>query len=95
MATAGGSGQQHRLFGGHGLYGGFADALALAFELALTPMVFALLGWWLDGWLGTRPLFTASLSGITAVYVLVKAVLIYKAKAEAEEEGKPWTRRRR
>jgi F0F1-type ATP synthase assembly protein I len=37
---------------------GFEDGLGRAFELALTPMIMALLGHLLDRWLGLVPLFT-------------------------------------
>src|SRR4029450_11093471 len=33
---------------------GFGDALATAFELALTPVIMGLIGWQLDRWLRTR-----------------------------------------
>ena len=35
---------------------GFGDALQVAVELAVTPAIFAFLGWKLDSWLGTSPL---------------------------------------
>src|SRR6266702_2008820 len=52
----------HRGAGGRGerpwaerqaLYGGFGEALSQAFEFAVTPILFAALGWWIDGRLGT------------------------------------------
>jgi F0F1-type ATP synthase assembly protein I len=39
------------------LNNGFGEALSRAFELAVTPGLFAGLGWLLDRWLGTTPLF--------------------------------------
>ena len=36
---------------------GFGDALALGVEIVVTPLLFAPLGWWLDGRFGTGPLF--------------------------------------
>ena len=38
------------------LHQGAGDALSTAFELAVTPAVFAFVGWRLDAWLGTSPL---------------------------------------
>ena len=37
---------------------GFGDGLARAMELALTPTIFGGLGWLVDRWVGTLPLFT-------------------------------------
>ena len=37
---------------------GFDDGLSKAFELALTPAVLGVGGWWLDGRLEVTPLFT-------------------------------------
>jgi F0F1-type ATP synthase assembly protein I len=39
------------------LNNGFGDALSRAFELAATPAIFAGIGWLVDRWLGTSPLF--------------------------------------
>jgi len=76
------------------LYGGFGATLAQAFEMAVTTLIFALGGLWLDARLGTTPAFTVGLSALVFVYVSWRAVWQYKARVEAEEEGKPWTRRR-
>lgn len=40
-----------------------------SYELVLSPVIFGLLGWWVDGLLGTRPLVTV----IAAVFALVAA----------------------
>lgn len=40
------------------MYNGFADSLSRAVELAVTPLVFAGLGFLLDRWLGLVPLLT-------------------------------------
>lgn len=37
---------------------GAGDALSKAFEMVATPAVFGVGGWYLDGWLNTRPLAT-------------------------------------
>jgi F0F1-type ATP synthase assembly protein I len=36
---------------------GFGDGLSRAFELSATPAIFAGLGWLIDRWVGTQPLF--------------------------------------
>jgi hypothetical protein len=77
------------------LYGGFGEALAQAFEFAAVPVLFALAGVWLDGRLGIRPWLTVALLVVGITGVVARAIYAYKARVEAEEEGKPWTRRRR
>ena len=37
------------------LYSGFGDTFTRAFEIVVTPLIFGLIGWWIDGRLGTRP----------------------------------------
>ena len=73
----------------------FGDALAYAFEFAVTPVLFAGLGWLLDRWLGTAPVLLVALAGFAFVGVSLRTIYRYKEKMEREEEGKPWTRRRR
>ncbi len=94
----------HRGAGGRGerpwaerqaLYGGFGEALSQAFEFAVTPILFAALGWWIDGRLGTSPVVLVALAALGFTGVCVRAIYRYKEKVEREEEGKPWTRRRR
>ena len=77
------------------LSGGFGEAMAQAFEFAVVPVLFGLLGLWLDGLLGIRPVLTVVLLVIGITGVVARTLYTYKAKVEAEEEGKPWTRRRR
>jgi F0F1-type ATP synthase assembly protein I len=73
----------------------FGEALAYAFEFAATAVLFAGLGWLLDRWLGTEPLLIVVLSAFGFIGVCLRTVYRYKEKVELEEEGKPWTRRRR
>jgi hypothetical protein len=73
----------------------FGEALAYAFEFAITPVLFAGLGWLLDQWLGTAPILTVVLAGFAFIGVCLRTAYRYKEKVELEEEGKPWTRRRR
>jgi Putative F0F1-ATPase subunit Ca2+/Mg2+ transporter len=77
------------------LYGGFGDALSQAFEFAVIPVLFALAGLGLDAWLGTAPVFVVALASLGLVGVCLRTIYTYKARVEAEEEGKPWTRRQR
>jgi Putative F0F1-ATPase subunit Ca2+/Mg2+ transporter len=77
------------------LYGGFGETLAQAFEFAVVPVLFGLLGVWLDGRLGTGPWLTVLLLVVGIIGVVARAIYAYKVRVEAEEEGKPWTRRRK
>jgi F0F1-type ATP synthase assembly protein I len=74
---------------------GFGEGLAQAFEFAAIPLLFAALGWWLDDRLGTSPILTVALAALGFVGVCLRTIYHYIAKVERDEEGKPWTRRRR
>lgn len=89
-----GEGERSRL-PGRGLYGGFGEALAQAFEFAVIPVLFALGGLWIDARLGTRPWATVVLVAVGLTGVIARSLYTYKARIEADEEGKPWTRRPR
>jgi F0F1-type ATP synthase assembly protein I len=73
---------------------GFGDALALGVEMVFTPLLFAAAGWWLDGRIGTRPLFAILFGALALVGVSVRVYYEYVARMAKEEEGKPWTRHR-
>ncbi|MGH9211606.1 MAG: AtpZ/AtpI family protein [Acidimicrobiales bacterium] len=64
---------------------GFGDALSMAVELAVTPALFAFLGWQLDNWLGTAPLFLLVLFVFTISYEIWKLFMRYDAKMRREE----------
>jgi positive regulator of sigma E activity len=74
------------------LYNGFGNALAQAVEFAGTPLIFFLVGLWLDHRLGTGRIFELVLFLAALVGVSVSAYYRYKAAMEQEEEGKPWKR---
>jgi F0F1-type ATP synthase assembly protein I len=59
------------------LYNGFGNALSRGFELVVTPLVFALLGWFLDRWLGTAPLLAVALGAFGFAGVCVRSYLRY------------------
>jgi len=67
------------------LNNGFGNALTAAVELAVTPAIFALLGWQLDRWLGTSPLFLLVLFVFTMGYVSWKQYVAYDAKMRRQE----------
>jgi hypothetical protein len=64
---------------------GFGDALQVAVELAVTPAIFALAGWWIDGRLGTFPAFFLVLFLFTFSYVAWKQYRLYQDRMVREE----------
>jgi F0F1-type ATP synthase assembly protein I len=66
---------------------GFGDALARAFELVVTPGVFALLGWLLDRRLGTTPLFAFVFFFLVLGYVVWTLWMGYEADMQRHEQG--------
>lgn len=71
---------------------GFSDALGMAVELVATPMLFVLLGYWLDRWFGTGPVLAIVLGLFGLTGVVLRAYYWYQASMTREEEGKPWKR---
>ncbi|MGH9183933.1 MAG: AtpZ/AtpI family protein [Acidimicrobiales bacterium] len=71
---------QHRAQGG-----GAGEGMALAFELAVTPMLFGFLGYRLDQWAGTLPLLTVVLSTFCFGYMLWRTWVGYEAEMRAHE----------
>ncbi len=66
---------------------GFGDALQVAVELAVTPAIFAFLGWRLDEWLGTTPAFLVGFFLFTFCYVAWREYARYQVRmAEHEQE---------
>ncbi|NNE72078.1 MAG: AtpZ/AtpI family protein [Acidimicrobiales bacterium] len=48
------------------------------FELTLSPLLFGLLGWWIDRRLDTTPIFVITLAVLALVGVIVKIVFTYR-----------------
>jgi F0F1-type ATP synthase assembly protein I len=67
------------------LNNGFGNALATAFELALTSAIFAFIGWRIDLWLGTTPIFLLVLFLFTATYEFLKLYRDYDARMREHE----------
>ncbi len=78
-AESGSTGSRH-------LHKGFGDSLALAFELAVTPAVFAGLGWMLDRRLGTSPLFLVVFFVVVFAYLAWKQFVRYDADMNAQHD---------
>ncbi len=63
---------------------GFGNALSTAFELAVSPILMALLGWWIDDRLGTFPGVFVFLFAFTVGYVSWKQYRIYQDRMAAQ-----------
>lgn len=61
------------------------DTLGRGMDLALTLLVFLLLGFALDSWLGVFPLFTIVLVVVAAVGAFVRLKYVYDATMERLE----------
>lgn len=66
---------------------GFGNAMGTATELALLPAVFGFLGWLVDGWLDTRPLFLVAFLVFAFAGMLVRAWIGYDAEMREQERG--------
>ncbi|MGH9185351.1 MAG: AtpZ/AtpI family protein [Acidimicrobiales bacterium] len=64
---------------------GFDDGLAKAFELAITPAIFAFFGWLLDRWIGTSPLFVVLLFAVVMAYEVWRLFVRYDADMRDHE----------
>jgi len=72
------------------LYNGFGDGLARAFEYAVTPAIFGVLGYLLDRAIGTVPIFTIILPLLCVVGMFLKTWYTYDADMRAQEARSPW-----
>lgn len=68
------------------LNNGFGNALTTAVELAVTPALMALFGWYLDRWVGTTPLFFLFFFVFTLGYVSWREYTQYQVKMEQQEQ---------
>jgi hypothetical protein len=73
-------------------YQGFGDTLAVAVELAVTPVVFGLIGYGLDRWLGVVPLLTIVLVVFSIAGLSVRMWFDYDTRMKAHEAAGPWAR---
>ncbi len=56
---------------------GFSDALGRGIDLALTPVVFGLIGWLIDRVAGTSPIFTIAVATLGVAGTAAKIKLGY------------------
>ena len=74
-------------------WSGFSNAFSHAFEMAAVTVLFVLFGLWIDGRVGTRPLFTVALGLLAVIGLAARAYYTYLAQVGREEKGKPWLRK--
>lgn len=74
------------------VWNGLGTGMSQALELTVGPLLFALLGVWIDSVLGTAPWFAIGLLVFAMAGATLSAYYRYTARAEAEERGKPWAR---
>ena len=63
-----------------------------AFELVLTPLLFALIGYFIDGALGIRPVLTFALGFLGFAGAVLRLYFDYVARMKKASEGKPWAK---
>jgi F0F1-type ATP synthase assembly protein I len=68
------------------LNNGFGNALNTAVELAVTPAAMAFVGWQIDRWLGTSPVFLLFLFAFTVIYVSWREYARYQTKMGLQEQ---------
>lgn len=66
---------------------GFGNAMGTATEIALLPAIFGVLGWAIDSWLGTEPVFLVALLVFAFAGMLVRTWLGYDKEMRAQEQG--------
>jgi F0F1-type ATP synthase assembly protein I len=72
---------------------GFGDGLAAAFEMVVTPIIFAFFGYLLDRWLGLHLVFALIFGLITFAYMIYKLVHRYSTDMARHDADAPWSRR--
>jgi F0F1-type ATP synthase assembly protein I len=75
------------------LYNGFGDTLSRAVELVAAPVLFALLGRFLDNRLHTGPLLVIALAVFALAGTFVRMYLGYDRDMKEQEAGAPWGKR--
>lgn len=74
------------------LYNGFGNGLSRAFELALTPAIFGGLGWLVDRWVGTTPLFMIVFLFFAVAGVGYMTWFRYEAEMKQREAESVWSK---
>jgi F0F1-type ATP synthase assembly protein I len=72
---------------------GYGDGLTQALTLVVGPVLFGLLGAFIDSLLGTSPLFLIAFGLFGVLAAAVTAYYEYQGRIQRHDEGKPWARR--
>jgi F0F1-type ATP synthase assembly protein I len=72
---------------------GYGDGLTQALSLVVGPVLFGLLGAFLDSKLGTSPVLLLALGFLGVLAACITAYYEYRARIARHDEGKPWARR--
>ncbi len=64
------------------------DAFSAAFELIITPVIFGLVGWFVDSRLGLFPVFTLTLGLVVLAYQVWRLWSQYATAMDAELEAR-------
>lgn len=83
----------HRSRYAQSLNRGYSSAMSRGLELAVTLVLMVGLGWLVDRWFGTYPLFTIVFSVVGFAGIGVKLWLGYDLEMRKEEEGAIWNRK--
>ena len=91
LARAAATVEAQRVRGPNGeLYQSFGDGYTRAFELAVTPALFGLMGYGLDRWLGIKPVLTIVFALVAFVTLLARTWYGYVEKMKMLEAAGPW-----
>ena len=66
------------------LYNGFGDTYSRAFEMVVTPLIFGLIGWFLDTRFGTFPVLALVLGILVFIYEIWKLATVYSRRMDQE-----------
>jgi len=67
------------------LYNGFGDTYSRTFEMVVTPLIFGLIGWFLDGRFDTRPVLALTLGLAVFGYEIWKLSRFYLEQSKRED----------
>jgi len=73
---------------------GYGDPLTQALTLVVAPVLFGLLGAFIDSLLDTGPVFLLVLGLLGVFGACLTAYYEYEARIARHDEGKPWARRK-
>jgi len=62
------------------------------YELVLSPLLLALIGYGLDRWLGTVPVITIAFAVLGLTGAVIKLYYGYRGEMEAHEANGPWAK---